>query len=119
MVALAARYLLRCGRHDSQQKICIAQRDVGSWHEAYIQAGVPNSRYWRKADILTAKTKIRPGLGRSGFLFNQLSRLLFDDLDDLPRARIDQDGVIIYVGVSVALHVIFAGNFVIGHSLWR
>src|ERR1700733_6767190 len=30
-LALAAKYLLRCGRHDSQQKIRIAQGDVGSW----------------------------------------------------------------------------------------
>src|ERR1700682_1197930 len=45
---------------------------------------------------------------------------LFDDLDDLTRARIDQHGAVVDVGVAIARgDVIFGRHLVIGHALLR
>ena len=45
--------------------------------------------------------------------------MLIDNLDYLARPRINKNGMIIYVRVSIALHVVLAGDIVVSHSVWR
>jgi hypothetical protein len=45
--------------------------------------------------------------------------VLVDNLDDSALPGIDQHGVIVYVRISITLHVIFARNVVVSHSVRR
>lgn len=60
-----------------------------------------------------------PWAGKSGFSLRLVCQLLIDDLDDLPRSRINQYGVVIHVRISITLDVILARNVVISHSIGR
>jgi hypothetical protein len=80
------------------------------------QRGVVEGGRLRRSLFGDSKKSLRT---RTEAIFSAMLDSLIDDLDDLARSGINQYGVIIHIGISIALNVVFAWNIIIGHAIGR
>jgi hypothetical protein len=77
---------------------------------AIIATSVRSRRLSKKEPLLTKAEAVFIDSSAGG---------LIDDLDDLARSGINQYSVVIHVGISIALDVIFVWNIVVSHPVLR